>query len=115
MLEKYTGDTRVAEVLRNIIILRALFPESKRKLVQVRLEHSILKYSTDMRYFEEVYLFMDEIYDNLEDVTYDLITNALKKYQLDLKYLIIDATRIKSLGKIRKQVWFVSDTAAEMR
>jgi transposase len=48
-----------------------------------------------MRYFEEVYQFMDEIYDNLGDVTYDLIKNALKKYRLDLKYLIIDATRIK--------------------
>nr|QNO49157.1 hypothetical protein CDCKMDEO_00002 [Methanosarcinales archaeon ANME-2c ERB4] len=95
VLEKYTGDERVAEALMNIIILRALFPENKRKLVQVRLEHSILKYSTDMRYFEEVYQFMDEIYDNLGDVTYDLIKNALKKYRLDLKYLIIDATRIK--------------------
>ncbi len=95
VLEKYTGDKRVAEALMNIIILRALFPESKRKLVQVRMEHSILKYSTDMRYFEEVYQFMDEIYDNLGDVTYDLIKNALKKYRLDLKYLIIDATRIK--------------------
>ncbi|KAF5412659.1 MAG: hypothetical protein C5S47_00880 [Candidatus Methanogasteraceae archaeon] len=95
VLEKYTGDERVAEALMNIIILRALFPENKRKLVQVRLEHSILKYSADMRYFEEVYQFMDEIYDNLGDVTYDLIKNALKKYRLDLKYLIIDATRIK--------------------
>lgn len=95
VLEKYTGDKRVAEALMNIIILRALFPESKRKLVRVRLEHSILKYSTDMRYFEEVYQFMDEIYDNLGDVTHDLIKNALKKYRLDLKYLIIDATRIK--------------------
>ena len=114
VLEKYTGDKRVAEALMNIIILRALFPESKRKLVEVRLEHSILKYSTDMRYFEEVYQFMDEIYDNLGDVAYDLIKNALKKYRLDLKYLIIDSTRIKILGRIRKQVWFVSDTAAEM-
>lgn len=95
VLEKYTGDKRVAEALMNIIILRALFPESKRKLVKIRLEHSILKYSTDMRYFEEVYQFMDTIYDNLGDVTYDLIKNALKKYRLDLKYLIIDATRIK--------------------
>ena len=79
----------------NLIILGALFPESKRKLVKVRLEHSILKYSTDMRYFEEVYRFMDTIYDNLGDVTYDLIKNALKKYRLYLKYLTIDATRIK--------------------
>ncbi|MEA1864219.1 MAG: hypothetical protein U9N46_03310, partial [Euryarchaeota archaeon] len=78
VLEKYTGDERVAEALMNIIILRALFPENKRKLVQVRLEHPILKYSADMRYFEEVYQFMDEIYDNLGDVTYDLIKNALK-------------------------------------
>ncbi len=42
VLEKYTGDKRVADVLRNIIILRALFPESKRKLAQVWLEHSII-------------------------------------------------------------------------
>jgi hypothetical protein len=95
ILEKYTGDRHVANVLSGIVILRTLFPESKRKLVKLRLEHSILKESTDLRYLEEVYRFMDVIYDDLGDIMYDMIRNALKNHSLDIKYLIIDATRIK--------------------
>ena len=33
VLEKHTGDCRASRVLRDIIILRTLFAESKRKLV----------------------------------------------------------------------------------
>ena len=95
VIEKYTGDKRVAEVLKNIIILRALFSDSKRKLVKERLSHSILKDSTDLRYLEEVYRFMDRIHDDLGDIMYDMAKNAVKKHSLDLEYLIIDATRIK--------------------
>ncbi|MEA2045125.1 MAG: transposase [Euryarchaeota archaeon] len=95
ILEKYTGDRHVANVLSGIVILRTLFPESKRKLVKLRLEHSILKESTDLRYLEEVYRFMDVIYDDFGDIMYDMVRNALKNHSLDIKYLIIDATRIK--------------------
>jgi hypothetical protein len=73
VLEKHTENDRVARVLRNIIILRTIFPESKRKLVEVRLKHSILKDSTELKYLGEVYRFMDKIYNNLDDVTYDLV------------------------------------------
>ena len=95
VLEKYTKDKRIAEALNNIIILRTLFPVSKRKLIKIRLEHSILKDSTDMKYFEEVYEFMDILYRNMGDIMNDAITNAVKIYHLDLHQLIIDATRIK--------------------
>ena len=95
VLEKYTKDKRIAEALNNIIILRTLFPVSKRKLIKIRLEHSILKDSTDMKYFEEVYEFMDILYRNMGDIMNDAITNAAKIYHLDLQHLIIDATRIK--------------------
>ena len=95
VMEKYTGDKRVAEVLTNIVILRTLFSDSKRNLVKARLSHSILKDSTNLRYLEEVYRFMDCIHDNLSDIMYDVTRNAVKKYSLDLEYLIIDATRIK--------------------
>ena len=95
VMEKYTGDKRVAEILTNIIILRTLFSDSKRKLVKERLSHSILKDSTDLRYLEEVYRFMDGIHDNLGDIMYDVTRNAVKKHSLDMEYLIIDATRIK--------------------
>ena len=95
VIEKYTGDKRVAEILTNIIILRTLFSDSKRKLVTERLSHSILKDSTDLRYLEEVYRFMDCIHDNLGDIMYDVTKNAIKKHSLDMEYLIIDATRIK--------------------
>ena len=95
VMEKYTGDKRVAEILTNIIILRTLFSDSKRKLVTERLSHSILKDPTDLRYLEEVYRFMDRIHDNLGDIMYDVTKNAVKKHSLDMEYLIIDATRIK--------------------
>lgn len=95
VLEKYTKDKRIAEALNNIIILRTLFPVSKRKLIKIRLEHSILKDSTDMKYFEEVYEFMDILYRNMGDIMNDAITNAVKIHHLDLHQLIIDATRIK--------------------
>ena len=95
VIEKYTGDKRVAEILTNIIILRTLFSDSKRKLVTERLSHSILKDSTDLRYLEEVYRFMDCIHDNLGDIMYDVTKNAIKKHSLDMEYLIIDATGIK--------------------
>ncbi|MGP8320601.1 MAG: hypothetical protein ACT6FD_07435 [Methanosarcinaceae archaeon] len=95
VFEKYTADERVAEVLKNIVILRTLFAESKRKLINVRLEHSILKDSTDLKYLGEVYRFMDKIYDGIGDLVYDITKNAVKNYSLDLEYLIIDATRIK--------------------
>src|SRR5574341_904506 len=95
ILEKYTKDKRIAEALNNIIILRALFPVSKRNLIQIRLEHSILKDSTDLKYFEEVYEFMDILYSNMGDIMNDALTKAVKIYHLDLNQLIIDATRIK--------------------
>ncbi len=95
ILEKYTKDKRIAEALNNIIILRSLFPVSKCKLIQNRLENSILKDSTDMKYFEEVYEFMDILYLNMGDIMNDAITKAVKIYHLDLNQLIIDATRIK--------------------
>ncbi len=95
VLEKYTKDKRIAEALNNIIILRTLFPVSKRKLIKIRLEHSILKDPTNLKYFEEVYEFMDILYNNMGDIMNDAITNAVKIFHLDLHQLIIDATRIK--------------------
>jgi len=95
VLKRYTNDKRIAEALNNIIILRTLFPVSKRRLVKIRLEHSILKDSTDLKYFEEVYEFMDILYPNIGDIMNDAVTNAVKIHHLDLKHLIIDATRIK--------------------
>jgi transposase len=95
VLEKYTQDKRIADALNNIIILRTLFPVSKHKLIKIRLEHSILKDSTNLNYFEEVYEFMDILYSNMGDIMNDAITNAVKIYHLDLNQLIIDATRIK--------------------
>ena len=95
ILGKYTKDKRIAEALNNIIILRTLFPVSKRRLIKIRLEQSIFKESTDMKYFEEVYEFMDIIYHDMGDIMNDAIMNAVKIYHLDLNHLIIDATRIK--------------------
>ena len=95
VLEKYTQDKRIAYALNNIIILRTLFPVSKRRLIKMRLEHSILKDSTNLNYFEEVYEFMDILYNNMGDIMNDAIMNAVKIFHLDLHQLIIDATRIK--------------------
>lgn len=95
VLEKYTKDKRIAEALNNIIILRTLFPVSKRRLVKIRLENSILKDSTELKYFEEVYEFMDILHRNTGDIMNDAVTKAVKIFHLDLNHLIIDATRIK--------------------
>ncbi|TFH41032.1 MAG: hypothetical protein E4G94_08590 [ANME-2 cluster archaeon] len=95
IMEKHTGDKRIADVLKNLVILRTLFSDSKRKLVKTRLPHSILKDTTDLQYLEEVYRFMDRIHDNLGDIMYDVAKKAVQKHSLDLEYLIIDATRIK--------------------
>ena len=80
VLEKYTKDKRIAEALNNIIILRTLFPVSKRRLVKIRLEHSIFKDSTELKYFEEVYEFMDILYRNMGDIMNDAVTKAVKIY-----------------------------------
>ncbi len=95
VIEKYTKDKRVANAITDIIILRTLFPESKNKLVKVRLPNSILKDANGLKYKKEVYDLMDILHKNMSDTMYDLIKNAIKIHHLDLKYLIIDATRIK--------------------
>lgn len=95
VIEKYTKDKRVANAITDIIILRTLFPESKNKIVKVRLPNSILKDATELKYNKEVYDLMDILHKNMSDTMYDLIKNAIKIHHLDLKYLIIDATRIK--------------------
>jgi transposase len=95
VIEKYTKDKRIANVIADIIILRTLFPESKNKLVKVRLPDSILKDTNELNYNEEVYDFMDILHKNMSDTMNDLVKNAVKIHHLDLKHLIIDATRIK--------------------
>jgi hypothetical protein len=95
VFEKYTKDRRIANVITDIIILRTLFPESKNKLVKVRLPNSILKDTNELNYNEEVYDFMDILHKNMSDTMNDLVKNAVKIHHLDLKHLIIDATRIK--------------------
>lgn len=95
VIERYTKDSRIANAITNIIILRTLFPESKNKLVKIRLPNSILKDITEIKYSEEIYRFMDALHDNLPYVMNDIIKNAVNIHHLDLKYLIIDATRIK--------------------
>jgi transposase len=95
VVEKYTKDRRVANIITDIIILRTLFPESKNKLVKVRLPSSILKDTNELKYNKEVYDLMDILHNNMSDTMYDLIKNAVKIHHLDLKHLIIDATRIK--------------------
>jgi transposase len=95
VFEKYTKDRRIANVITDIIILRTLFPESKNKLVKVRLPNSILKNTNELNYNEEVYDFMDILHKNMSDTMNDLVKNAVKIHHLDLKHLIIDATRIK--------------------
>src|SRR5659263_420685 len=94
-IEKYTKDRRIANVITDIIILRTLFTESKNKLVKVRLPNSILKNANELNYNEEVYDFMDILHKNMSDTMNDLLKNAVKIHHLDLKHLIIDATRIK--------------------
>ncbi|MEA1905875.1 MAG: transposase [Euryarchaeota archaeon] len=73
-----------------------LFKERKRRLFLKRLDKSILKNSTDIKYLEEVYEIMDLVYMCLGDIMYDLIKNAIKQHKISLKYLMVDATRFKA-------------------
>ncbi|MEA1907090.1 MAG: hypothetical protein U9N12_09115 [Euryarchaeota archaeon] len=57
-----------------------LFKESKRRLFLKRLDKSILKNSTDIKYLEEVYDLMDLVYKCLGDIMYDLLKNAIKQH-----------------------------------
>lgn len=95
LLSKYTKNKKEASILRNIIILRALFNESKRGLIERILPNSILRNETDIGYVEQVYRSMDSVYDNLDDLIYELAKNAVKKYRLNLAYLAIDITGIR--------------------
>ena len=95
ILVDYAGDKRASNALKNIIILMALFKASKRKLFMKVLNKSVLKESTDLKYLEEVYGFMDLVYEHLGDIVYDMVKAAHHKYDLDLRYLIVDATRFK--------------------
>ncbi|MDP2765975.1 MAG: hypothetical protein Q8O41_00760 [Candidatus Methanoperedens sp.] len=78
----------------------------------MRLPNSILKDTNQLKYNEEVYEFMDNLHDNISDTMYGLIKNAIKVYHLDLKYLIIDATRIKiwkdeETDLIKFEIWIL--------
>ena len=95
VLAKYTKNDKETCMLRNIIILRALFNESKKGLVERVLPNSILGDETDIEYAEKVYRCMDSVYDHLDDLIYGLAKNAVKKYKLDLTYLAVDCTGIK--------------------
>jgi len=94
LIRKYTNEKN-AHILRNIIILRTLFNESKMGLVERILPFSVLRDEIDIKYVGEVYRSMDSIYDHLDDFIYELAKNAVKKYKLDLSYLAIDGTGIK--------------------
>jgi hypothetical protein len=95
VLANYTKSEKEASILKNIIVLRALFNESKKGLIERILPNSILKDDIDIAYVEKVYRCMDSIYDHLDDLIYELAKNAVKKYKLDLTYLAIDCTGIK--------------------
>jgi len=95
VLAKYTKSDKEAHILRDILVLRALFNESKRGLVERILPNSVLGDKTDVAYVEKVYRSMDSIYDHLDDLIYELAKNAVKKYKLDLTYLAIDCTGIR--------------------
>ncbi|MEA1865899.1 MAG: transposase [Euryarchaeota archaeon] len=95
ILIEYTGDERASRALKNVIILMTLFKESKRRLFLKRLDKSILKNSTDIKYLEEIYEPMDLVYKCLGDIMYDLLKNAIKQHKISLKYLTVDATRFK--------------------
>jgi len=94
-LVKYAKDKRASKALKNIIILMALFKASKRKLFMKVLNNSILRGSTELKYLEEVYEFMDLVYEHLGDIVYDMVKAAHQKYEINLQYLIVDATRFK--------------------
>jgi transposase len=72
-----------------------LFKESKRRLFLKRLDKSIFKSSTDIKYLEEVYGLMDLVYNRLGDIMYDLLKNAIERHNIGLNYLMVDATRFK--------------------
>lgn len=95
ILTNYTKDERASRALNKVIILMTLFNESKRRLFMIRLKKSILRDSTDIKYLEEVYEFMDLVCKHLGDILYDLVKNAVEKYRISLDYLIVDATRFK--------------------
>jgi transposase len=95
ILIEYTGDKRASRALKNVIILMTLFKESKRRLFLKRLNKSIFNNSTDIKYLEEVYEFMDLVYNCLGDIMYDLLKNAIKQHKISLEYLMVDATRFK--------------------
>nr|QNO44762.1 hypothetical protein KLGCGMKP_00024 [Methanosarcinales archaeon ANME-2c ERB4] len=95
ILIEYTGDERASRALKNVIILMTLFNESKRRLFLKRLDKSIFKNSTDIKYLEEVYGLMDLVYNRLGDIMYDLLKNAIKQHKIGLEYLMVDATRFK--------------------
>lgn len=95
VLDQYLDDKRASTVMQNLIILRTLFPESKRRLAERLTRKSVLKNTTDLRYVEEIYRFMDRIYAHLGDVLYGAVQNAVRHYDLDLTYMIIDGTGIK--------------------
>jgi len=95
ILIEYTGDERASRALKNVIILMTLFKESKRRLFLKRLNKSIFNNSTDIKYLEEVYEFMDLVYNRLGDIMYDLLKNAIKLHKISLEYLMVDATRFK--------------------
>ena len=95
ILFEYAKDKRASKALKNTIILMALSNASKRKLFMKILNNSILRESTDLKYLEEVYWFMDLVYENLGDIVYDMVKAVRSKYKIDLKYLIVDATRFK--------------------
>jgi len=95
ILIEYTGDERASRALKNVIILMTLFKESKRRLFLKRLNKSIFNNSTDIKYLEEVYEFMDLVYNRLGDIMYDLLKNAIKQHKISLEYLMVDATRFK--------------------
>ena len=94
VLGKHTNENE-AHILRNIIVLRALFNESKMGLVERVIPNSVLGDEVDIGYVGKVYRSMDSIYHHLDDITYDLAKNAVKKYRLNLDYLAIDGTGIK--------------------
>jgi transposase len=95
ILIEYTEDERASRALKNVIILMTLFNESKRRLFLKRLNKSIFNNSTDIKYLEEVYEFMDLVYNRLGDIMYDLLKNAINQHKIRLEYLIVDATRFK--------------------
>ncbi len=94
-LSKYTSSEKEAQLLKKILILRTLFNESKNGLVERILPKSIFSEESYIEYVEKVYRSMDSIYDHLDGLIYNISKNAIKKYKLDLTYLIIDGTGLQ--------------------